>query len=292
MQPFRGELGVITQAGVAFQPRRFVAIGQFKFQVRLVPLPPDEPLGIVHQRTLQRPQVRRVGEVGLPDPLRRESPSDRLEELFAVLLQERLEERHTEHLPFALVNARREKIVDVVAEQVSVQERPATVSLHEQLDGRLLLSLTAEDLRDDALHLAAIALIEQARRPVRQCLARDDQSGEMSHPASDQLARPDGLAVRPPKLGPRDHVGQHQPHHARRVGTQRNAAAIETVIGNRQPIAVTGIEPVLDRHGEVSKHDPLVVRVSQRIEAIRFQMELVGLFVRKIDDEDRRLALD
>ena len=46
--------------------------------------------------------------------------ADRLEELLAVLLDERLEEGHAEHFALALVDARGEEVVDVVAEQVAL----------------------------------------------------------------------------------------------------------------------------------------------------------------------------
>src|ERR1041384_3317982 len=97
----------------------------------------------------------------------------------AVLLDERLEERHAEHLALALVDARGEELVDVVAEQVPVQERPPAVRLHVQLDRRLLLGFAGEDLGDDALHLAAVALVEQAGTPLGDRVAGDDQPGEV-----------------------------------------------------------------------------------------------------------------
>ena len=49
--------------------------------------------------------------------------ADRLEELLAVLLDQRLEERHAEHLAFAFVDARGQELVDVVAEQVALAGR-------------------------------------------------------------------------------------------------------------------------------------------------------------------------
>src|SRR5262249_59732848 len=72
--------------------------------------------------------------------------ADRLEELPAVLLHQRLEKRHAEHLPLALVDARGEELVDVVAQRMALEERPPAVRLHEQLDGGLLLRPAAEDL--------------------------------------------------------------------------------------------------------------------------------------------------
>ena len=82
--------------------------------------------------------------------------------------------------------------MDVVAEQVAVQERAAAVRLHEQLDGRFLLRLAAEDLGDDALHLAAVALVDQPRAPCDQRVAADDQAGQ---PADAALAPARACAI-------------------------------------------------------------------------------------------------
>src|SRR5439155_12029521 len=104
----------------------------------------------------QLPGVDWVERVEQLDPLALQCLADRLEELFAVLLDQRLEERQAEDLALALVDARGQQLVDVVAEGVAAQERPAAVRLHEQFDRRLLLRLAAEDLGDDALQLAAV----------------------------------------------------------------------------------------------------------------------------------------
>ncbi len=55
------------------------------------------------------------------------------------------------------------------------EERPAAVRLHEVLDGGVLLRLAAEDLGDDAFHLAAVAAVDQAGAPGDQRVAGDDQ---------------------------------------------------------------------------------------------------------------------
>src|SRR6266404_4779256 len=101
--------------------------------------------------------------------------ADRLEEALPVLLDERLEERHAEHFALALVDARGEELVDVVAEEMAVQEGAAAVRLHEQLDGGFLLRLAAEDLGDDALQLAAVALVDEPGAPGDQGVAPGDQ---------------------------------------------------------------------------------------------------------------------
>ena len=93
--------------------------------------------------------------------------------------------------------------MDVVAEQVAVQERPAAVRLHEELDGRFLLRLAAEDLGDDALQLAAVTLVDQPRAPGDERIAPDDQAGQPGDAALDQLARADRLAVGLAELRPR-----------------------------------------------------------------------------------------
>ena len=89
----------------------------------------------------------------------------------AVVLHERLEEAHRQHLAFAFVDARGEVLVDVVAEHVAVEERAAAVRLHEVFDGRVLLGLAAEDLGDDALHFAAIAAVDEPRAPGHERVA-------------------------------------------------------------------------------------------------------------------------
>src|SRR5437764_178850 len=60
---------------------------------------------------------------------------DWLEVLYAVLFCQRLEEGHAQHFAFAFVNARREKLMNIVAEQMTVQEGAPAVCLHEVLDG-------------------------------------------------------------------------------------------------------------------------------------------------------------
>ena len=108
------------------------------------------------------------------DLVPRERLADRLEELLAVVLHQRLEERQAEHLALALVDARGQVVVDVVAEEVALEERPAAVRLHEQLDGRFLQRLAAEDLGDHAFQLAAVALVDQPRAPRGQRVGPGD----------------------------------------------------------------------------------------------------------------------
>ena len=60
----------------------------------------------------------------------------------AVLLDQRLEERHAEHLAFALIDAGGEILVDVVAEEVPVQEaRPPCVFMNSSIAASFCASL-------------------------------------------------------------------------------------------------------------------------------------------------------
>src|SRR5207237_731929 len=129
--------------------------------------------------------------------------ADRLEELLAVLLHQRLEERQAKDLALALVDAWGQQLVDVVAEDVAVQERAAAVRLHEQLDGRFLLRLAPKDLGNNTLQLAAVALVDQPAPPCYQSVAGDDEAGKARDAALDQLARVDRGAVSAAEVGPR-----------------------------------------------------------------------------------------
>src|SRR3712207_7889252 len=63
-----------------------------------------------------------------------------------------LEEGHAQHLALALVDARGQEVMDIVAEQMAMQEGAAAMGLHKQLDGRLLLGLAAEDRKSTRLN--------------------------------------------------------------------------------------------------------------------------------------------
>src|SRR5438034_7282140 len=115
--------------------------------------------------------------------------ADRLEKAPAMLLHQRLEERHAEHFAFTLVDERREIVVHVIAEEMAMEKRPAAVRLHEQLDGGLFLGLAAEDLGDDALQLAAITLIDQPAAPGDKGVGAGDQRRQPGDTAFHQLAR-------------------------------------------------------------------------------------------------------
>src|SRR5262245_49860564 len=84
--------------------------------------PADAPAGVGHQLAAQLPGVNGVGGVeGLHLPLLK-GLADGLEVGPAMLLDERLEEGHAEHLAFAFVDAGGEVFVDVVAEEMATKE--------------------------------------------------------------------------------------------------------------------------------------------------------------------------
>src|SRR5262245_44319506 len=137
----------------------------------------NEPAQIRGGRFAQSPSVPRIEWIWLFDACGRECLPDRLEELHAVLFDERFEEGHAQHFALPLINARSEEFVDVVAEHVPFEERAAAVRFHEQINGRFFLSFAAKDLGDDALHLAAIALIQKAGAPLDERIAANDEGG-------------------------------------------------------------------------------------------------------------------
>src|SRR5206468_11862852 len=118
----------------------------------------ERPTRISAQLSAQDPQVPWMVGLEALDAALLQLLADRLEKAPAMLLHQRLEERHAEHFAFTLVDERREILVYVVAEEMAMEKRPAAVRLHEQLDGGLFLRLAAEDLGDDTLQLAAITL--------------------------------------------------------------------------------------------------------------------------------------
>ena len=87
-----------------------------------------QTLGVPRLRSAHFRQMSRIQQVRPRYARHVQRSIDRLEELFAVLLHQRFEERHAQHLPFPFVNARGEKLVDVVAEEVTVQKRPPHVT--------------------------------------------------------------------------------------------------------------------------------------------------------------------
>src|SRR5690606_9552253 len=124
-----------------------------------------------------------------------QSAANRLEKLGAVRFDQRLEEGHGKHFAFTFVNARSEVLVYVIAEDVTVEERASAVGLHQQLDRSLLLGFAAEDLGDDAFHLAAVTFVDQSAAPLNQRVASDDQTGNLAEPTLHEFTRGDGRAV-------------------------------------------------------------------------------------------------
>jgi hypothetical protein len=145
-------------------------------------------------------------------------------------------------------------------------------------------------LGDDALHLAAIALVDEPRSPVHQRVAASDQGGKSGDPALDQLASVDGLAVSPAKVGPGQHVGQHDAHAAGGAGAQRQAAEIQAVISNSQAVADLRHEQIGTWDAEPIEEQAVVVRLAQRVQAVSSQLELFGFHRRQFGDQHRRLA--
>src|SRR5215475_1393226 len=97
---------------------------------------PPRPAQVRAQLATQPPQMHRIGRTERLHAVLLQRLADRLEELPAVLLDQRLEERHAEHLALALalVDAWGQELVDVIAERMALEERTAAVRLHEQLD--------------------------------------------------------------------------------------------------------------------------------------------------------------
>ncbi len=77
----------------------------------------------------------------------------------------------------------------IVAEDVAVQERAASMRFHQQLDRRFLLRFAAEDLGHNAFHFAAIAFVDQPAAPLHQRVAGDDQTGQPRQTPLHQFAR-------------------------------------------------------------------------------------------------------
>src|SRR5262245_3215526 len=111
----------------------------------------EAPARVRSHLLTQGPGVQWVDGVEALDVLALERIADRLEERLAVLLEQRLEERQPQNLALAFVDARSEEVVNVVAEKVPLEERPAAMGFHEELNGRFLHRLAAENLGDDAL---------------------------------------------------------------------------------------------------------------------------------------------
>src|SRR6185436_14127366 len=136
--------------------------------------------------------------------------------------------------PFPFVDAGGEVLVDVVAKDVAVQERTSAVRFHAELDGGFFLRLAAENFGDDALHLAAVAFVDERAAPGDQGVAPDDQAGQPGQAAADQLPLLNRFAVRFAEFAPGNHAPHHQAHCAGGVGTEGNAAEIEAVVGDGQ----------------------------------------------------------
>ena len=129
----------------------------------------------------------------------------------------------------------------VIAQQVSMQKRPPAVCFHKQFNRCMLLRFAAEDLGDDAFHLAAVAAVDQFRAPSRQCIASGDQSRQLSEPSLYEFPLRDRRTIGHAELGPGDHARHHDPHRPGCIRTQGNPAQVEPMIGNRQPVAPVAV---------------------------------------------------
>jgi len=154
------------------------------------------------------------------------------------------------------------------------------------------LGLAAEDLGDDAFHLAAIALVDQPRAPGHQGVVGHDQACQPGNASPHQLALGNGRTVGLAEPGPRQHAGQHQAHRSSGRGTQGNTAEVQSVVGDRQPIAAHRLQQVGRRHAEIAEDDPLVVGMLEGVESVFLQLEVVVLMLRQFHHQHRRAILD
>ncbi len=263
-----GELGVLAQLRAAVAA---------KLRTRLARrLLAQLPLRVGPQRAAQLPGVHRVERVGLLDARSPQRPCRSARSTCVpCCLTSDLKKAMPSISPFAFVDAGGEVLVDVVAEQVAVQERPAAVRLHEQLDGGFLLRLAAEDLGDDALHLAAIALVDRAAAaPGDQRVAADDQPGQPAEPPPHQLARGDRLRRRSRGTAPRGSCWPSSAASCRRrsrtaprgrgSGRDRRSSGRRRACGRSRFSAGTR---------KSLKTMPLVVGVLERVQAVLLELE-------------------
>src|SRR5207248_2008209 len=81
----------------------------------------------------------------------------------------------------------------------------------------------------------------------------------------DQLAAVNGLAVGPAESGPRQHVGEHDAHVARRPGTERQPAQVQPVIADGQSVADRRHEQIGLRHAEAIENEAVVLSVFESV---------------------------
>src|SRR5258708_14424696 len=151
-----GEIDVIGQSGIA---------GGRRLPFLAVDLLSQQPFRVGAEFLAHFEEMNRIERIGILDlqPLSR--LADWLEERLAMLLDQGFEESQPQDLSLAFINARGEEIVDVVAEDVPLEKRPATMRFHEEFDGRFLLRLAAEDLGNDAFQFTAITFVDNPSAP-------------------------------------------------------------------------------------------------------------------------------
>jgi hypothetical protein len=216
--------------------------------------------------------------------------------VLAVLGGQREEELHGEHFAFAFVDERGEVIVDVVTHEVAVQEGATAVRRHGDVDGGFLLSGGTEDLRDDALELTAVAFVELAGAPLAQRIGADDETSQAGDPLLHQLTRLDRLREGDAVLAPalRADAAQQEAHDTGGVGAERDTTVVQAVISDDQAVAIRRGQAVGSGHAEVDELEAVVVGMTQSVDAVVNDLEVLVLGLGQLDDEDRRLlfALD
>ena len=111
------------------------------------------PEAKLDEGTFDLPGVNRIGRVEVLHF------GERRHELHAVVLDQTLQLRHPQHLVLPLVDGGSEEVVDVVADDVTMQEGATTMGL-EGLDGGVRERFGTEDLGHDAFQLSAIAFVQ------------------------------------------------------------------------------------------------------------------------------------
>ncbi len=64
------------------------------------------------------------------------------------------------------------------------------------------------------------------------------------------------------------------------------------MIGDRQPVALSGLEQVLARHAEIAESQAVVVQVTQREQAVGHELEMLVLVIGQVDDQHRGALVD
>src|SRR5687768_459695 len=95
-------------------------------------IPGQPPLCIGARSPAKGPGVSRIERVRFLDSRGGKGFPDWLEISRAMLLDQRLEEGHAQHLAFPFVDTWREILVHIIAEHMAVEKSTPTVRLHEE----------------------------------------------------------------------------------------------------------------------------------------------------------------